>query len=254
MYTRVGDDILADEELLGRESALRHKTHAKSNAFTNHDAGRHFNEGVVRRHYMLQESRLFLCKHCSPSRKEALSVYEATKCAIQLNAYYLNLRGILDNLAWVLQYEWQLLPDVVEDGKGNQSCYLFGKRFLDALQSRHAKLASVLHQYGPWKEELAALRDPAAHRVPIYVAPGVATSQEQVDKWNRIMAQVDVDPAERGNKSLTEIHLEAQAVVDFVPVMWLSTRRGWVSRPIHAQVRSDHDKYLTIASAIVDEL
>ena len=233
-----------------RESALRHRTHAKSTAFTNHDAWRHFNEGVVRRYYMLQSSRLFLCEHCSPRRKEALSVYEATDCAIHLNAYYLNLRGTLDNLAWVLQYEWQLLPSVTEDGGGKQSCYLFGKRFLDALKSRHAKLASVLEQYGPWERELAALRDPAAHRVPIYVPPAIATSQEQVDEFNRIMAQAEVSPVEQ----LIEIHLEAQAAIDFVPFMMLSTRQGWVWRPIHAQVRSDHDKYLTIASAVVEEL
>jgi hypothetical protein len=146
------------------------------------------------------------------------------------------------------------LPDVTEDGGRKQYCYLFGKRFLDALKSRHAKLASVLEQYCPWERELAALRDPAAHRVPIYVPPAVATSQEQVDAFNRIMAQAAVSPAERGNKPLIEIHLEAQAVTDFVPVMMLSTRQGLVVRSIHGQVRSDHDKYLTIASTVVEEL
>jgi hypothetical protein len=100
-----GDRIFTDEALLSRESALRRMTFAKRDAFTSHDAWRHFNEGVVRRHYMLQSSRLFLCDRCSPQRKEPLSVYEATECAIHLNAYYLNLRGTLDNLAWVLQYE-----------------------------------------------------------------------------------------------------------------------------------------------------
>jgi hypothetical protein len=101
-----GDRIFTDVALLSRESALRRMTFAKRDAFTSHDAWRHFNEGVVRRHYMLQSSRLFLCDRCSPQRKEPLSVYEATECAIHLNAYYLNLRGTLDNLAWVLQYEF----------------------------------------------------------------------------------------------------------------------------------------------------
>jgi hypothetical protein len=160
-----GDSILTDEELLRRESALRWSTHVKRNACTSHDAWRHLNEGVVRRHYMLQASRLFLGQHCSPHRKEPLSVYEATECAIHLNAYYLNLRGTLDNLAWVLQYEWRLLADVTEDGGRRLHCYLFGQRFLEALQSRHAALASVLAQHrtkGTWL--IFATRQPIAFR------------------------------------------------------------------------------------------
>jgi hypothetical protein len=113
-----GDNFFTDEVLLRRESALRSSTFAKRDAFTSANARRHFNEGFVRRHYMLQSSRLFLCLHCSQSRKEPLSPYEATDCAIHLNAYYLNLRGALDNLAWVLQYEWQLLGNhSVSDGR-----------------------------------------------------------------------------------------------------------------------------------------
>jgi hypothetical protein len=37
------------------------------------------------------------------------------------------------------------------------------------------------------------------------------------------MAQEDADPTEQGNKSIHEIDLEAQAVVNFVPIMLLST-------------------------------
>src|SRR6266516_5287455 len=89
--------------LLHRESLLRGETIKKSNVFTNQDARRHFHEGFVRRHYMLQSSRLFLEEHCSLDRQTPLSPYEATDCAIHVNAYYANLRGALDNLAWVLQ-------------------------------------------------------------------------------------------------------------------------------------------------------
>jgi hypothetical protein len=70
----------------------------------------------------------------------------------------------------------------------------------------------------------------------------------------RIMAQADAVPSERGEKLISEIYHEAQAVTDFMPVMVLSTRQGWAVRSIHGQVRSDHDKYLTIASAVVEEL
>ena len=140
--TIAGDSFLTDETLLWRESELRSSTLDKRDAFTSANARRHFNEGFVRRHYMLQSSRLFLSQHCRQGRKEPLSPYEATDCAIHLNAYYLNLRGTLDNLAWVLQYEWQLLAGVMEEGgRGRQACSLFGPRFLAALKSQQPKLA-----------------------------------------------------------------------------------------------------------------
>lgn len=244
----------SDEALLRRESVLRSKTFARRDAFSCANARRHFNEGFVRRYYMLQSSRLFLCQHCSQSRKEPLSPYEATDSAIHLNAYYLNLRGALDNLAWVLQYEWQLLPGVTEDEvRKRQKCNLFGLPFLAALKSQHSELASVLEQHGKWAKELAELRDPAAHRIPIYVPPSVITSQEQVDEFRRIEAKADVAFSER-NRPISEIYREAQAVSDFMPVMIISTTQGFEPRSISEQVRLDHDKYLTISTAVVGAL
>jgi hypothetical protein len=93
------DSFLTDEALLWRESELRSSMLEKRDAFTSANAWRHFNEGFVRRHYMLQSSRLFLSHQCRQGRKEPLSPYEATDCAIHPNAYYLNLRGTLDNLS-----------------------------------------------------------------------------------------------------------------------------------------------------------
>jgi hypothetical protein len=154
--TSAGDSFFTDEAFLRRESDLRSSTFEKRDAFTCANARRHFNEGFVRRHYMLQSSRLFLSQHCSQGRKEPLSVYEATDCAIHVNAYYLNLRGALDNLAWVLQYEWQLLDGVTEDGgRERQACYLFDRRFLAPLKSQHSELESVLAQHSNWAGELA---------------------------------------------------------------------------------------------------
>jgi hypothetical protein len=131
---------------------------------------------------------------------------------------------------------------------------LFRQRLLPALKAKCPELASVLDQHDNWSKELAELRDPAAHRVPIYVPPSVITSQEQAEKFRRIAAQADVPLSERGDRLISEIYREAQAVADFKPVMIISTPQGWATRPISGQVRSDHDKYLIIATAVVDAL
>lgn len=199
--------IRSDQEaLLQQEHDLRARMFDKRDAFKSPDARRHFNEGFVRRHYMLQSSRLFLAERAHSDRTQPLSPYEATDCAIHVNAYYLNLRGALDNIAWTLRYEWQVLPGVSEDvPKGRQACNVFSSEFRRALQPRNCALASILDQHADWGAELAELRDPAAHRIPIYVPPMVMTSQHQVDEFRRIGAQGALPARERGGRFSTEI-------------------------------------------------
>jgi hypothetical protein len=60
-----GDRFLTAETFLWRESELRSSTLDKRDAITSANARRHFNVGLVRRHYMLQSSRLFLSHHRS---------------------------------------------------------------------------------------------------------------------------------------------------------------------------------------------
>jgi hypothetical protein len=251
----ISDEFSPEDMILHRESLLRAKTFEKRDAFRNADARRHFNEGFVRRHYMLQSSRLFLDEHCASDRKTPLSPYEATDCAIYLNAYYSNLRGALDNLAWVFQYEWQLLGELGEDqGRDRQKCYLFGRPFLAALKISHPDIAIALEEHRDWAVELAELRDPGAHRIPIYVPPSVITSQHQVEEFRRIEAQANLPESDRNGRSISDIYHEAQAVADFAPVMILSPRRGLEIRAISKQVGFDHDKYLTIGDLAVSAL
>ncbi|MBK8172758.1 MAG: hypothetical protein IPK60_20805 [Sandaracinaceae bacterium] len=78
-------------------------------------AKRHVAEGFWKRHGMLEASWLFLRDRTSPERKAPLDVHEAETASIHLNAYYLNLRGSLDNLAWALAYEFKLKDPLDED-------------------------------------------------------------------------------------------------------------------------------------------
>ena len=112
----------------------------------------------------------------------------------------------------------------------------------------------MIEQHGNWATELAERRNPAAHRVPLYVSSSVLTSQAQVDDFKCIEAQADVAPSERGDRRISEIYREAQAVGDFVPLMFISTPQGWKFCSIHEQVWYDHEKYLTLARAVVNGL
>jgi hypothetical protein len=72
------------------------------------DASRHFQYGLVRRHRMLETSTRMIQRIVYLGRMDPLTTEEVDDLNVHLNALYLNIRGALDNLGWVLQYEFNL--------------------------------------------------------------------------------------------------------------------------------------------------
>ena len=63
---------------------------------------------------MMEESIIILDEELSKSQGP-LNTYLSIRLTLFLNAYYLNLAGSLDNLAWALVYHKGLLNDINED-------------------------------------------------------------------------------------------------------------------------------------------
>jgi hypothetical protein len=241
-------------ELSTHESRLRGAAEYPRCNLKDADARRHFNFGFIPRFYMLQASRLFLEGWIDPDRTHR-SVYDVTECAVHVNAYYLNLRGALDNLAWTLQYEWGLLPGVVENQRrGRFRCSLFNDEFVSAVRCRSAHLGDALADFKDWANELAEFRDPAAHRVPLYAARTVLTSQQQMDEFHRIGADASLSEEARGARTVGEILGEASDAGDFVPVMFLSEPDKLQYFSIEQQIGRDHAAYLLISGEVVEAL
>jgi hypothetical protein len=131
-------------------------------------------------------------------------------------------------------------------------CGLFKVKFLGALKSQHPQLECLLSNNKDWIKKLTEIRDPAAHRIPIYVPPSVITTQEQIDEFRNIEKKVAEYVYEDGGEPVSELYREVQAVADFMPIMLLSTDEGLLSYSIDKQVRFDYDLYLTVASAVIE--
>ncbi len=153
-----------DDEILNQEHELLDKAFFKPKDLTDPQAIRHLKEGLIRRLYMMQSSRVFMRENTQPDRQQPLSVYLATELAVHVNGYYLNLCGSLDNLAWMLAYEWALLPNLDENSiDSRRYCNLFGNRFLQDVRRKQSGLAQLLTDHVDWNRELREFRDPAAH-------------------------------------------------------------------------------------------
>ena len=95
--------------------------------FQDRYAQRHLYEGFNRRVLTIESGRVVIERITGSPRREPISVYEATELSLHLNAYYLNVCGTLDNLAWALQHEFKVLGQVRETSGKRMQCTLFGK-------------------------------------------------------------------------------------------------------------------------------
>ncbi len=145
-------------------------------------AKKHLHRGMIMRLKMMEEAILTLDREIGKS-EEPLNHYLATRLTLLLNAYYLNLAGSLDNLAWALTYQYSLVEDVDENNwKHRKFVQLLDEKFLAQLRERNLEqLDKKLQPFRNWYLDMRQFRDPAAHRIPLLVSHSVY-SEEDVKK------------------------------------------------------------------------
>ncbi len=213
----------------------------------------HLKEGFNRRLYMLDASFRFLHRKAEERGEKAVSCYTATDLAIHLNAFYLNLCGALDNLAWALQYEHKLLPGIDEASGGRVHVNLFGKRFLEALEKPAPALVPAIRTHDSWNTDLKALRDPAAHRIPIYAIPGVL-NQAQGEAFNQLQKEATRLFESGDHDGGMDLIFKSQTLGTYQPWMALSHASGFELRDIVKQVGQDDENFVSISHSVLQYL
>lgn len=215
---------------------------------------RHLRDGFARRALIVANSRLHMLDIATPGRTEVLSVEECEWLNILLNSFYVQMRGALDNLAWALHYQWDLLgvgdetdPDV------QRRCYLFSNSLLGQLETHLPELTRTLRAQSNWASEFKQLRDPAAHRIPLYAVPGFATVEEAQaanGHWQRSLQLI-----QRGQFEAA-LHAAASATQlgRYEPILALLGPSGAEVRSLHAQIETDHTQFRQVSRAVVDGL
>jgi hypothetical protein len=218
---------------------------------TNPHAKRHLRQGLYRRILMMKESRFQITQTISATGDSPLDAYTVTGMSIHLNSYYLHARGALDNLGWLLNYEFGLLANVHEDSpKGRNALSVFGSRFLSALRAIAPAAAAVLEQNRTWEQELKALRDPVAHRIPLYAVPAIA-SEDQSREILRLHQLAD-EAFRAGEHHLGVERLsESSRIGLFVPAFVESSTTGVRLKSIPTQMAHDLESLAIVCNALL---
>ena len=242
-----------DDKLLMIEHKLLEISLIKIDGIKNDDARRHIKQGFNIRLAMIQESRIFIRENASLPRKQPLDYYMATTLSVHLNALYLNIVGAIDNLAWALQYEHNLIQDTSEDSGNRLKCSLFNKEFLSKLQKVSSKLSASLNDHKAWHAELKEFRDPAAHRIPLSVPLGVMTTN-QVQDFREIEALAARPQEDLGGRSRSSYLQEASNLSTYYPIMLISRPSGYRKVGLWERVLADNRIFLDVGSMVITSL
>lgn len=144
------------------------------------EAENHLRYGVLRRLRMISTSFRHFQALVPPNRSVPLVLEQSDEVSRYLNSIYIDLLGLMDNYAWTLTHQFGSQETLSADG---MQIGLF-KRTL-AKDPALSSVISEIRAFEEWEKEVKKRRNPAAHRMPLYV-PSAALNPEDALEYNRL--------------------------------------------------------------------
>lgn len=157
------DELVTDSALL---TSLPLKTEDES----------HLRYGVLRRLRMISTSFRRFQSLVPPDRKVPLAQDQSDDVARYLNSIYIDLLGLMDNYAWTLTHQFGSPASVAAD---KMKIGLFKPTL--AKDPNLASVIAKVRTFSTWESEVKARRNPAAHRMPLYVPSAALTPCEALE-------------------------------------------------------------------------
>lgn len=167
--------------------------------------------GPGRRLGMIWVSYRDILEHIATDRTEPLPQDEVATVSRDLNVIYINIPGVLDNYALCLLHQvatdkTKKLPAV--------KVGLFSSEFMD--DPNLDSLRPLLDEFSKWHKELKTRRDPAVHRIPLYVPPAALSSEEK-DRYIELGEQIDEATKIQNFQKYDELNAEQDRLGTFMP-------------------------------------
>lgn len=144
-------------------------------------ASNYLTHGFNARTRQIKETKFQLSRNIEKDGDRNLDPYTACHNTIFLNSFYLNVAGALDNLAWIIQHEFNIIDGADEKNRKRNKVILYHREFLEGLKKIDESTVGFILQYYDWYKELKEFRDPAAHRIPLLLPHGIIFDNHKQD-------------------------------------------------------------------------
>lgn len=202
--------------------------------------------GFLRRVKTLQRCIDNAFRLVSPMARNVPSDARLSDAAINIQAFYANLFGAMDNLAWVWVHERGLKIARTRVGLKAEHKELRGTlspMFQDYLASRD-----------DWMKYVIEYRDALAHRIPLYIPPGTISQKNRnaYDEFER--RRMHALYVREHPTAYQSISLKQSKLLVFKPIIThsLTEAQGWY--PFHKQMVIDFVTIEEMGNKMLDEI
>jgi len=156
---------------------------------------------------------------------------------INIQSFFANIYGAVDNLAWVWVYERGLEQTIPRARVG--------------LRAKHAEVRSslghgcqsYLRKLDQWFDYVVEYRDALAHRIPLYIPPG-GVRPKDVDAYNDLSRRItDALYIKYDGFEYSRLSAEQERLLTFQPLITHSVKETTAHFAFHVQMPTD---FLTV--------
>lgn len=178
----------------------------------NKDAEHFLRFGVMRRMRMLMSSFRNFQSIIMPDRVAPLTLEQSDEVCRDLNAIYIDILGLLDNYAWTMVHH---AGSEATRASKPMAIGLFKPAL--TLDPALAATAKALRPFASWEEDVKTRRNPAAHRMPLYVPSASYTQQEEVE-YERSEQQISIALRAQEFERVPELEAARRRIGTLIPV------------------------------------
>jgi len=247
------NDIPRFEEKLGelKQAAQDVEGRILNHLFESEKAKEHAIHGFIRRVHILWRCVRKTFELLPPDlegKPEEDNVKDAT---VFLHAFYVNIFGACDNIAWVLAFEKNIRK---ADGARLPAAWVgIRKNNTRVREMLSIEMVKLLDELEEWFEHIDDFRHSLAHRIPLYVPPYIVTENRVAD-YERLEAEswaalfsTDLDRYEA-------LRSDKMALTFFRPWFTHSISENSPHAIIHPQLIADFGAILKLSDAAMKEV
>ena len=219
--------------------------------FSSHRAKEFATHALVRRLKLLRRCIDNVFRLVPPNSAGRPSDHQLQDATINIHAFYSNLFGAFDNLAWV----WVLEKDVKDKDGGEltRKDVGLGRDKKLVRESFSKEFLELLERFDEWHADMVVWRDALVHRVPIYIPPSV-WNKDDAAKAEELGAQ-QTEAIKQFDFAKYDRLFEEQALLGrFIP--WMQHSFGEGAKPIwfHPQMLSDFQVLAQLAERLLEDI
>ncbi len=203
-------------------------------------------QGFVRRVRILQRCIQNVFELIPPDTVDRVPLWILADTQINIQAFYANVYGCSDNLAWVWAHETGLADKIDRKRVGLRN------HNVDLRKTLSVEMQAYLTSLDQWFAYIVDYRDALAHRIPLYIPERVGA--ENVDAYNALTAQMTEAANEMDFFKYDSLHAKQEQLLDFQPYITHSIIDATTHVAFHAQMLTDFRTIEEIGDKMLSEI